>query len=189
MTTTADVADILEKYLRVYPEERARLQPLIEQAQAGEQLNTRKNFRGHITGAALVLSPDRRKILVIHHRLFNKWLQPGGHWDEGESSPWAAAQREAEEETSVRIERMLTVHDDPSIPLDIGVHPIPPRPELDEPEHLHYDLRYVFIAADEQLQPRKAEVKASVWMHPDDHRLHEITSILKKLKNTGLLVV
>ncbi|SCA64327.1 Putative 8-oxo-dGTP diphosphatase [Chlamydiales bacterium SCGC AB-751-O23] len=43
------------------------------------------------------------KVLLLHHRKFNKWLPPGGHVDPNEL-PSNAAIREAMEETGLEIE-------------------------------------------------------------------------------------
>src|SRR5215468_529960 len=54
---------------------------------------------GHLTGSALVLSADAGQVLLLHHRKLDRWLQPGGHADAGESSGESVALREALEET------------------------------------------------------------------------------------------
>src|SRR5271165_1435044 len=57
---------------------------------------------GHITCTALVLhpdrSPDRPKVLFMHHHRLHRWLLPGGHVEESDASLAAAAAREAAEE-------------------------------------------------------------------------------------------
>src|SRR6202166_5325202 len=58
---------------------------------------------GHITCTALVLHPDARRVLLIHHYRHRRWLLPGGHVEERDSTLSDAARREAVEETAVRI--------------------------------------------------------------------------------------
>ncbi len=36
---------------------------------------------GHLTGSALVVDPDDRRILLLFHAKLQRWLQPGGHAD------------------------------------------------------------------------------------------------------------
>lgn len=181
------IAEILEKYFNIFPEDRAKLALLCDQVVDGERLNTRKNFRGHVTGGAVVLSPDKSKILLIHHNLFNRWLQPGGHWDPEDASPLDAARREAIEETSVIIDRLLPVFDDPTIPLDIDTHAIMARPDRNEPAHYHHDFRYVFLAKDEALNYKESEVSASAWVPFDDPRAEHVQTLIKKLRKFGLV--
>ncbi len=81
---------------------------------------------------------------MLHHATLDKWLQPGGHVDDSDLDPAAAARRETFEETGA------TIAGGGSTSLfDIDVHAIPERSKLGtlEPAHLHYDLRYLFVAA------------------------------------------
>ncbi len=158
------IAEIVEEYLTRFPDDRQRLTLLLEQAAKAEALNDRKNFIGHVTGAAIVLSPDHTRVLLIHHVILDMWMQPGGHWDPGESDPLTAARREAEEETGVRIARYLPLYVDlPLVPLQIDSHFIPANDKKGEPEHYHHDFRYVFEAADEDLQRQELEVHDAGW--------------------------
>ena len=103
----------------------------------------RRIAEGHLTGSALVLSRDGRRVLLLRHRKLQRWLQPGGHAESGESSGEAVALREAREETGLE---GLSLHPDAPRPLDVDVHEIPERPG--EPAHQHLDLRYLVLAPD-----------------------------------------
>lgn len=184
---SVDIARIVADYLALFPDERDNLKDLLKQIEATETLNDRKNFNGHITGSAVVLSPDHTQILLIHHNLFHKWLQPGGHWED-EASPWVAAQREAAEETGVHIQRQLAAaNPDISIPLDIATHHIIARPDKNEPPHLHHDFRYVFEANVGDLINKPNEVSAAEWVTLNDPRLKNIPSIVDKLQRLNFL--
>lgn len=52
--------------------------------------------------SAIVINPVNKKILLVKHNIFNKWVQPGGHIEQNES-PEEAAIRETYEETSIKI--------------------------------------------------------------------------------------
>src|ERR1700747_762808 len=84
---------------------------------------------GHITCTALVLHPDGYRVLLVHHHRLRRWLLPGGHIEEIDSTLADAARREAVEETGVRIATDST-------PLLVGmdVHGIPAHKA--EPFHL-----------------------------------------------------
>ncbi|MCY3714711.1 MAG: NUDIX hydrolase [Gemmatimonadetes bacterium] len=101
---------------------------------------------GHITGSAWILSPDRSKYLLTRHRIFDRWLQLGGHAD-GCPRPHLVAMREAEEESGLS---GFGLYRDPEgfVPLDVDIHAIAARPGV--PAHEHYDLRYLLAAAAEQ---------------------------------------
>ena len=52
--------------------------------------------------SAIVINPVNKKILLVKHNVFNKWVQPGGHIEQNET-PEDAAIRETYEETSIKI--------------------------------------------------------------------------------------
>lgn len=180
------LADILKGYLELYPQDAGRLSLLREQLSRGEELVDDANWRGHATAAAYVLSPDRRKVLLVHHKALGKWLQPGGHIEITDPNPLEAARREVTEETSVSLDRYLpAVPGDPLIPLHIETHYIPANPKKLKPEHYHHDFRYVFIAADEQLAHAEREVDEAAWFPLDDisveHDLHVVLGRIRQM--------
>jgi 8-oxo-dGTP pyrophosphatase MutT (NUDIX family) len=90
---------------------------------------------GHFTGSAWVVDAAGQRVLLTHHRKLDRWLQPGGHAD-GETDLAAVALREAVEETGLAGLRVAAEHI-----FDLDRHPIPARG--DEPEHFHYDVRFL----------------------------------------------
>jgi len=50
---------------------------------------------GHITCTALVLDPDGRRVLLVHHHRLRRWLLPGGHVEASDVTLGDAARREA----------------------------------------------------------------------------------------------
>jgi 8-oxo-dGTP pyrophosphatase MutT (NUDIX family) len=92
---------------------------------------------GHFTGSAWLVSADGERVLLTHHRKLDRWLQLGGHAD-GDSDLAAVALREAEEESG-----LTDLAVEPEI-FDLDRHAIPARGS--EPEHWHYDVRFVVRA-------------------------------------------
>jgi 8-oxo-dGTP pyrophosphatase MutT (NUDIX family) len=60
----------------------------------------RSNQAGHFTGSAWLVSSDGTRVLLMHHRKLDRWLQPGGHAD-GDADLARVALREAQEETGM----------------------------------------------------------------------------------------
>ncbi len=119
----------------------------------------RRIAEGHLTGSALVVSADGGRVLMLHHRKLDRWLQPGGHGNPGETSGEEVALREAREETGIT---GLALHPDAPRPLDVDVHDIPAR--RGEPPHEHLDLRYLVTApGDAALSPQIEELHALRW--------------------------
>ena len=114
----------------------------------------RRHAVGHFTGSAFVVSADGERTLLMHHRKLGLWVQPGGHAD-GDPDLAAVALREAQEETGLR---GLTL--EPGI-FDLDRHAIPAR--RDEPEHFHYDVRFVVRAAAGEAFALNEESLALAW--------------------------
>lgn len=111
-----------------------------EFARSGEVLQGKANPRRHITASTWIVNPNRTRVLLTHHAKLNKWVQLGGHTDEGED--WgAAALREATEESGLSGLRLAQ----PGL-FDLDIHEIPAR--ADTPAHNHYDLRFLVEADD-----------------------------------------
>ena len=125
---------------------------------------------GHVTCTALVLHPRENCVLFMHHHRLHRWLLPGGHVEETDSSLAEAAAREALEETCVRIDPASA----PSL-AGIDVHGIPPK--KGEPFHLHHDLIWRFRALTEDIQITD-EAPAVLWAGSEDwDRLNVAESI------------
>ncbi len=92
---------------------------------------------GHFTGSAWLVSADGTRVLLTHHRKLGLWLQLGGHAD-GDADLARVALREAHEESG-----LTGLHLEGGI-FDLDRHRIPARGH--DPEHWHYDVRYVIRA-------------------------------------------
>jgi len=110
---------------------------------------------GHITASAVVLSPDRARLLLVYHRRLARWLQPGGHVEPDDSDVIETARREVLEETGI----MLDEADDANL-VGLDVHEIPAAGA--EPFHLHHDLTFGFTAREEDMTEPCGSERA-VW--------------------------
>lgn len=143
---------------------------LLARMAAGDALDDRRTVPGHVTTSAVIVDPGASRTLLVHHRATGRWFQPGGHWE-----PAArfvdSARREAAEETGATDLALHAWHgagDDP-LPIDIDSHAIPARPSRGEPEHVHFDMRFVFVLPlDAVLRAQEAEVAAVAWRPFDD---------------------
>lgn len=146
------------KYLEKNPTENQEV--LIDFVNTSKDLYSRQNVVGHITGSAFIVSNDLENALLILHGKYNKWVAPGGHVDPGEDSLFAAS-RESAEEVGIQDLELLK----PEI-FDIDIHRIPAATKhgVFEPEHWHFDVRYLFkIQPNTSVDLNTLEAKGYKW--------------------------
>lgn len=96
--------------------------------------------------SAFVIDPYTKKILLVKHKKFKKWVQPGGHIEYDEV-PEEAAVREVYEETGLKIKLLgdrFPREDDFIRPLGIQKN----RNDLGE---IHIDITYPAIPLTDQI--------------------------------------
>lgn len=163
----ARIPALVQRYLARFPGEKTRLAPLLDRLVDPTDLFARTSMSGHVTGSAFVVDPRRDVILMVHHATLDRWFQPGGHVDAGES-PKDGAAREAWEETGLQRFAPSDWAGDAALPLDIDPHMIPANPRRGERQHYHFDFRYLFTAdSTQKLAAQDAEVKEARWVPVD----------------------
>lgn len=142
VSNVADLRALLEAY-DATADEAEDVIAILELIDAGPDTFSADHFvPGHVTASAFVMDRSRSRLLLIHHRNLDLWLQPGGHIDAGEDVLTAAI-REVREETGVT-----------GVPIrqgifDVDVHSIPAHG--DRPAHSHFDVRFLLEATSEEL--------------------------------------
>ena len=140
-------------------EMRGRMHAFVEKH---EDCFRRSLLIGHITSSCWIVDPERGRALLTWHKRLNRWLQMGGHVELDDATLLDAALREAREESGLQRVRPVS-----AAIFDVDVHPIPAR--KDEPEHFHYDVRFLFEADPEESLIVSAESRALAWV-----ALHEV---------------
>ena len=149
-----DLGHALADYLRRHPDEAAAQALFTAFLASPGALFERSHAPGHFTGSAWLVSADGARVLLTHHRKLGRWLQLGGHAD-GDPNLAAVALREAEEESG-----LVDLVVEPAI-FDIDRHAIPARGS--EPEHWHYDVRFVVRATGSEAFAISEESLALAW--------------------------
>ena len=131
----------------------------------GTDILTRENKVAHLTASAWVMSPDRTKVLMAYHNLYDSWAWLGGHAD-GESDLLAVALREAEEESGVGAVRPATEDILSVETLCVEGHEKRGRYV---PCHLHLNVTYLLEAdPDQPLRVKPDENSAVAWIAVED---------------------
>ncbi len=130
----------------------------------------RKTIKGekHFTASAWIITKSNpKKVLLVHHRKYNKWIQPGGHIEKFEN-PIEAVIREVKEETGLYISHLkdkvkVLPDGDKFMPSPdfIQEQNIPAHGE--EPQHFHLDIGYVIEMKEQELEHNKFELNDIGW--------------------------
>ncbi|MEW1887225.1 NUDIX domain-containing protein [Streptomyces sp. NPDC085659] len=128
---------------------------------------------GHLTASALVVDPERGRVLLTLHRKLRMWLQMGGHCEPGDATLAAAALREAAEESGIAGLTLL-----PGGPVVLDRHAIP------APCHWHLDVQYAAVApagATESLSDESLDLR---WFTYDEVAGVADASVIRLVERT-----
>lgn len=129
MTLHGNAVQVLEKY-----EDQQDLRQVYLDHLDGHPDGMWKDCKdGHITASALVIDPERERVLLTLHKKLRMWLQMGGHCEPSDNTLAAAALREATEESGIPSLRLLQ-----STPVRLDRHHTPCA--------WHLDVQYAAVA-------------------------------------------
>lgn len=159
MSLHADAVDVLQSWKAPDAgQERLRAAYLAHLA-AHPDAMLRDCSPDHLTASAIIVSEDRRDVLLTLHRRLGRWLQTGGHCEPDDEHLAAAATREGVEESGLD-----PLRTDPN-PVLLSRHEVPCGPV--RPAH-HLDVQFVAYAPGEA-RPTVSEESVDVrWFRADD---------------------
>ena len=126
---------------------------------------SRENTVAHMTASAWVVNPDKSKVLMVSHNIYNSWSWLGGHAD-GETDLLAVALREVKEEAGIShvspvSEEIFSLE---SLTVDGHV-----KKGKYVSSHLHLNVTYLLEADSEEAVSIKADENSGVaWFSPEE---------------------
>lgn len=155
----------IKQYVPVNQQEIADKALFLQLLDSGGDLSRRENLEAHLTASAWVVTPDRKKVLMAYHNLYDSWAWLGGHAD-GNWDLRLVARKEAAEESG--ISRLTALGEGPASLEILTVNGHEKKGRY-VPSHLHLNLTYLFEADPaEPLRVKEDENSAVAWIRTDD---------------------
>lgn len=141
------VKQLIEEYKPFTEQESRDKEAMLSFLNTFDNTLLRDNLHGHFTATAFVVNDYCTDALMLHHKIMNDWICPGGHAD-GESDLYSVALREIEEETGLKAEPMF----DKEV-FSIQAAPVKGHIKNGQyvPAHVHYDVLFVFKVKNEDM--------------------------------------
>ena len=153
----------IRSYVPFNEQEAADRELILKLLDSEEDLSVRSAFQAHLTASAWVVSPDRKRVLMAYHNLYNSWAWLGGHAD-GNWDLAAVAEKEAREESSIG--DLKLIHDG-IFSLEVLTVAGHEKKGSYVPSHLHLNLTYLFEGNPEQPLRIKADENSRVGWIPE----------------------
>jgi ADP-ribose pyrophosphatase YjhB (NUDIX family) len=149
-------------YVEANPAELDAVRDLVILSLLGPPITLRSTRPAHLSCRAVVVTPDWY-LLQVDGTVLPGWQLPGGHVEEKDGSLLGSALRQLRELTGLDPNLLRP---ESTLPCDVEAVPVEPAPDLDEPEHVHYDFRYLLhLPGRDLVCPTDAAVR---WVAVDD---------------------
>ncbi|MCW2847070.1 MAG: hydrolase [Marmoricola sp.] len=173
MTLERDARDLLTHWRAPTPEQEQLRQEYAEHLVRHPDGLWRSCYPNHVTAGVLVLSHDRRQVLLNLHRKAGRWFHFGGHLESDDPTLAGAALREATEESGLA-ELMVEAE-----PLHLSRHTVAfcdPRGPVD-----HLDVRFLARLGSD-VEPVASEESLAVRWWPVDALPTEESDMLELIQ-------
>lgn len=160
-----DLLEQLKSYSPWNEQEQHDLAEIIRWLENSPDVYVRENLAAHMTASSWVVSPDRKKVLMIYHNLYDSWAWMGGHAD-GDKDLFRVALRETMEESGLTT---LNPGKDELFSVEILTVDGHIKRGSYVPSHLHLNVTYL-IEADPSapLKIKPDENSGVAWFYVED---------------------
>ena len=164
MTELTRLRAQIEAFAPYNEQEEADRRQMLADMDCFSDLLTRENATAHFTASCWIVNPDRTKVLMAYHNLYQSWAWLGGHAD-GEADLLSVALREAYEESGV-----LAAPVSPDI-FSLEILHVAPHVKRGKfvCAHLHLNATYLLEADDKSpIRCKPDENSAVRWLSMQD---------------------
>ena len=155
----------IEKYEPFNEMEERDKELILRALRREENVFSRENSLCHMTASAWISSPDRTKVLMAYHNIYDSWSWLGGHAD-GDTDLLRVALKEAEEESGLSKVKPLMQDIFSLEVLTVDGHM---KKGKYVSYHLHLNVTYLLEADDREMVHAKEDENTGVrWCSPED---------------------
>lgn len=163
----------IQNYIPYNEQEKKDKETLLYALKTQNNILTRDNIFMHMSTSCWVVNPNRDKVLMIYHKIYDSWSWLGGHAD-GESDLLSVACKELKEESGVSNYKILDEN-----PFSIEVLTVDGHIKKGSylSSHLHLNITYLFeVNENELLIQNEIETNGVKWI-PIDEIKNEVSEI------------
>ena len=169
--------DQLRSFVPFNEQERSDKRLILQYADQFDNLFTRENELAHLTASCWIVNPERTKVLMAYHNIYDSWAWLGGHAD-GMEDLLAVALKEAAEESGV--DAAPIINDIFSVEI-LGVNGHVKRGNYVS-THLHLNATYLLQASEAQTLREKPDENSGV-------RWFALSDVLPNIREPEMRVV
>lgn len=155
----------IENYIPYNEQEEKDKALILEWIRQNENAFSRENKVAHMTASAWVVNPERDKVLMVYHNIYDSWSWLGGHAD-GETDLLSVALREVKEEAGITKVHPVSEEIFSLESLTVDGHV---KKGIYVSSHLHLNATYLLEADSEEAVSIKADENSGVaWFSPEE---------------------
>ncbi len=136
----------IQAYIPFNEQEELDKKVILKHLEKSDNIFLRDNQTVHMTASAWVVNPERTKVLMVHHNIYNSWSWLGGHAD-GDTDLYHVAIKEVQEESGI-----TTVNPVHTTIFSLETLTVDGHEKKGEyvPSHLHLNITYLLEANDNE---------------------------------------
>lgn len=149
------------QYIPYNPQEAKEQEVIVKYMNSFENLLTRENEFAHFTASAWIVNPERTKVLMAYHNIYQSWSWVGGHAD-GNANLLEVALKETTEETG-----LMDISPLANKIYSLEILGVPGHMKKGFPiaTHLHLNVTYLIEASETELTRVKEDENSAIkWM-------------------------
>ena len=159
------LAEQIQAYLPFNQQEERDQALILKCLEQEPDVFSRKNERCHMTASAWIVNPEKTRVLMAYHNLYQSWSWLGGHAD-GEEDLLSVALREAREESGLTMVRPVSRDIFSLEVLTVEGHE---KKGQYVSSHLHLNITYLLEGREEEkLRIKPDENSGVAWFSPEE---------------------